>query len=182
MIGIYKITNKINKKSYIGQSVNIEHRWNSHKTNYLNKNIKDYNTKFYKALRKYGIENFDFEILEKCNKNNLNEREIYWINFYNSFKDGYNSTLGGQLGNTKEEHHPMAKVTNEKIIEIKEKLKNTLIIEYDLAKEYELTQSEISNINSGKTWSTIRNYGYPIRRQGRKGEKSPRAYFLIKKY
>lgn len=139
MIGIYKIVNKINKKVYVGQNVNIENRWNNHKTNYLNKNSKDYNTKFYKALRKYGIENFEFKIIEQCNKNELDKKEIYWINFYDSFKQGYNSTIGGQLGNTKEEHHPMAKLTNKEIINIKEKLKNTLITEYDLAKEYNVT-------------------------------------------
>ena len=65
MIGIYKLTNKINNKVYIGQSINIENRFQQHKNNCLNENLKDYNTKFYRALRKYGVENFTFEIIEE---------------------------------------------------------------------------------------------------------------------
>ena len=77
MQGIYKFTCKINNKVYIGQSVNIENRFKSHLNNYNNKNLKDYNTKFYRALRKYGISNFSFEIVEEVkNKELLNNREI----------------------------------------------------------------------------------------------------------
>ena len=79
MIGIYKITNKVNYKVYIGQSINIEERWKHHKLYYSNKKLKEYNTKFYRAIRKYGIENFDFEIIEECPIELLNEREKYWI-------------------------------------------------------------------------------------------------------
>ena len=63
MKGIYKFTNKINGKSYIGQSVQLETRYNSHKRNYNNSNLSVYNSKFYRAIRKYGFENFDYEIL-----------------------------------------------------------------------------------------------------------------------
>lgn len=51
MKGIYKFTNNITKKSYIGQSINLESRYNSHKRNYLNKNLSTYNSKFYRAIR-----------------------------------------------------------------------------------------------------------------------------------
>lgn len=93
--GIYKITNKINNKCYIGQSVNIETRWKHHKNNCFNKNEHIYDCHFYRSLRKYGIENFKFEIIEKCNQDKLNDREMYWISYYDSYKNGYNSTLGG---------------------------------------------------------------------------------------
>ena len=93
--GIYKITNKINNKCYIGQSVCIERRWRWHKNNYKNKNEPSYDKHFYRSIRKYGLENFNFEILEKCNQDELNKKELYWIAYYNSYCNGYNETLGG---------------------------------------------------------------------------------------
>lgn len=95
MIGIYKITNQLNGKCYIGQSVNIENRWKQHVYEGTH-NRK--NNKFYNAIKKYGIENFLFEIIEECSlsSNELDQRERYWINYYDSFNNGYNSTLGGQ--------------------------------------------------------------------------------------
>ena len=71
MVGIYKITNKINQKIYIGQSVNISKRWTAHRNGAFNPNNGQYNTPLYKAIRKYGIENFTFEILEECAINEL---------------------------------------------------------------------------------------------------------------
>ena len=90
MIGIYKITNQINGKIYIGQSIDIEKRWEDHK--YYNSNEK---TKLQYALQKYGVSNFSFEIIELCKQEELNEKEIFWISYYNSYEDGYNMTLGG---------------------------------------------------------------------------------------
>lgn len=89
MIGIYKITNRINGKSYIGQSINIEKRFKQHCTG--DKQLID------KVISKYGKENFTFEILEECSIEKLDEREIKWISFYDSFKHGYNLTTGGQF-------------------------------------------------------------------------------------
>lgn len=87
--GIYKITNKINQKCYIGQSVDIYNRWKKEISNSAEKYSIQY------ALQKYGIENFTFEILETCFPEQLNDREQYWINHYNSYNNGYNETLGG---------------------------------------------------------------------------------------
>lgn len=86
--GIYKITNKINGKVYIGQSYDILERWERHKR------TRD-QCAIHKALQKYGIDNFMFEILEECPKDELDEREKYWIKYYNSYFTGYNMTLGG---------------------------------------------------------------------------------------
>lgn len=99
MIGIYKITNTITNQCYIGQSIDIENRWRQHIYNGKNLYKK---TKFYLALNKYGIDAFEFEVLEECplNQNVLDERERYWINYYNSYSNGYNSTLGGQSENS----------------------------------------------------------------------------------
>ena len=46
-------------------------------------------------MKKYGVNNFFIELIEECDDNIINEREIYWINFYDSYYKGYNSTLGG---------------------------------------------------------------------------------------
>ncbi len=90
---IYKITNNINKKMYIGQtSYSLERRWTEHKSCF-NKNVQ---YPLYRAFRKYGIENFKMELVEKCNISDLNDREIYWIQFYDTYKNGYNATLGGE--------------------------------------------------------------------------------------
>ena len=92
---IYKITNKINGKCYIGKTERtIEIRWKEHLKNYT-KSV-EYSKPLYAAMRKYGAENFFIEEIEKVDNNStLNEREIYWIEYYQSFKNGYNATLGG---------------------------------------------------------------------------------------
>ena len=90
--GIYKITNKVNDKVYIGQSVDIYKRWDAHINTSNDKNKKEYNYPLYSAFRKYGIENFDFEILEVCDKETLDDLEIKYIKEYNSCtldKNGY---------------------------------------------------------------------------------------------
>ena len=87
MIGIYKITNKVNGKSYIGQSNNIERRLKEHKyiSSESNKSLK-------RAYKKYGKDNFEFSILEECKLEELDEKEIYYIN---TLKPEYNRTIGG---------------------------------------------------------------------------------------
>ena len=92
---IYKITNKINNKVYIGQtSSSIDYRWQTHIHD--SKKAECQNRPLYRAFHKYGIENFTVEEIEECNSEIVNEREIYWINYYNSYKEGYNATLGGE--------------------------------------------------------------------------------------
>lgn len=90
--GIYKIENKINKKIYIGQSIEIENRWKKHlytKDDFL----------IHRAIQKYGKQCFDFSILEECDVSELNDKEQYWIEYYNSLMpNGYNMTPGGSTG------------------------------------------------------------------------------------
>lgn len=121
---IYKITNKINNKCYIGQTIQfLEQRWKDHKKIYNNSNSKLYDFPLYKAFRKYGLENFIFEKIDECNIDELDDKEIYWIAFYDSYKNGYNQTLGGGGGkiydldekeiiNKYEELRSMQKVAN----------------------------------------------------------------------
>ena len=94
---IYKFTNRINDKVYIGQTYNLQTRLNSHKSKALNTK-----NKFYNAVRKYGWENFELSILSTIIANTkeelsslLDKLEIEYIRQYNSYKSGYNSTLGG---------------------------------------------------------------------------------------
>jgi hypothetical protein len=92
---IYKIENKLNGKKYIGQTVKpLEKRFSQHQHNYT----KPYFSQLvlYKAFNKYGIENFSFEEVEEVPNELLDEREKYWISYYNSYYDGYNSTVGGR--------------------------------------------------------------------------------------
>lgn len=97
--GIYKFENKMNNKVYIGQAFDLKKRYIKHC-----KNMNDISHKedFYQALRKFGWNNFSYEIIEeyfdKPNREYLNEREIYWISYYNSYYDGYNMTPGGSNG------------------------------------------------------------------------------------
>lgn len=108
--GIYKITNKINGKCYIGQSNDINRRWQQE----LSPNAK-LNPHLARAFEKYGTYNFEFEIIEECHRELLNEREQFWINLYNSADKnfGYNKTLGGD-GNLGR-HFIMSEEQKEKI-------------------------------------------------------------------
>ena len=99
--GIYKITNLVNGKMYIGQSIDIYKRWKEHKATSLNTESQAYNYPIYCAFRKYGFENFKFEVIEECSTDKLDEKEIYYIEKYNSYiggenANGYNLTTGGE--------------------------------------------------------------------------------------
>ena len=108
---IYKITNKLNNKVYIGQTIQkpIE-RFYQHCAKKCDKYIL--NMVIHKAIFKYGKDNFTFKVIEEVPRQQLNEREEYWIKYYNSYTDGYNSTKGGQKGNK-----PFKNIDNKVIIE-----------------------------------------------------------------
>ena len=90
MIGIYKITNNINSKIYIGQSNNIQRRFSEHQNRGTTSRIP-----VDVAIQKYGKENFNFEIIEECSIEQLNQKETYWITYFNSIENGYNCSVGG---------------------------------------------------------------------------------------
>ena len=74
MIGVYSIRNKINGKEYIGSSKNIEKRWNEHR---MMRHV--YHPKLYEAFKKYGIDNFEFTVVQECKEEELNELELHFI-------------------------------------------------------------------------------------------------------
>lgn len=91
--GIYRITCLTNDKAYIGQSVDIRDRWKQHiKTALAHTSTLN---KLYQEMKQQGIENFTFEIVEEVARPQLNEREVYWIDFYKTRDWGLNSTRGG---------------------------------------------------------------------------------------
>lgn len=119
---IYKITNIITNKSYIGQTIRtVDKRWKEHcrdkrKTNY-----------FANSIRKYGIECWTVEILETVQDlSMLNEREMYWISYYDTFINGYNNTSGGENGKlfSEETKRKISKSNTGKIPAEESKLKN----------------------------------------------------------
>lgn len=156
MTGIYKITNKINGNSYIGLSVNIEQRWQQHKNRYKNINDKEYNKTLYRAFRKYGIENFTFEIIEQCQEHELKEKEIYWIAYYNTYAKGYNETIGGDMICIGGENHPNHKLTEKDIRTIRYYYKNKARKQdvYSLYKNC-IGESGFHKIWNGTTWPKI---------------------------
>ena len=92
MAYIYKITNDINNKVYIGKTYfTIEKRFEEHCRDCIKR--KNEHRPLYSAMRKYGIEHFSIELIEETSV--PDEREKFWIEQYNSFKNGYNATLGG---------------------------------------------------------------------------------------
>lgn len=145
MIGIYCWTNKINNKKYVGQSIDIERRRQQHIYG-----AGKYTTKISLAMHKYGLNNFTFEILELCEIEKLNEREQYWIDFYDSIANGYNITYVDEDGCvTRGEYNPRTKLTNEEVLEMRNRV--------HINKEYprEVYEDYKDKISYDRFWSAI---------------------------
>ena len=96
---IYKITNNVNGKVYIGQTIQtIKERFYQHCATKCSNSVL--NMAIHKAIKKYGKSNFTIEVIEEVDKDSLNDREKFWIEYYNSYNNGYNSTRGGQDSST----------------------------------------------------------------------------------
>ena len=150
IVGIYKITNTITGKSYIGHSKDILRRWAQHRFDAKTKELP-----LYRAIRKYGIENFDFSILEECKIKDLSVREDYYVNKFNSYiPNGYNY-------NKPETHHTNILIPD-KYLYIKKLLKTTDISMTQIGKEVGLKLEAIRSINNGTTWRQD-NENYPLR-------------------
>lgn len=187
MVGIYKITNTINGKCYIGASNNIEERWKRHLRIYDNPNDKEFEKTLYRSFRKYGIENFEFSILEECPKDVLSIKEKEWIKQLKTDFNGYNETSGGEFGSKKGqnqgEKNGRSLLNETDIIQIRIDYSNGL--KRDIA--YEKVSNKITfggfiRAWQGKTWAyimpevfTVENKDRQKRNTNIKGEKSPWA-------
>lgn len=156
MVGIYKITNKINGKVYIGQSIDIERRWETHrKRNSIDDSF------LYRAIRKHGLENFKFEIIEECLQIELNDKEKFWIRHYNSWgKAGYNLTQGG-------EHRAFVRLNHTILEEITNMLEKNEITQNEIAHKLGVNKDTVSLINHGRMHYR-ENINYPIRKKKKK--------------
>ena len=155
--GIYKIENLVNGKCYIGQSVDIKRRWRSHKSCAFNSTSEGYDRPLYKAIRKYGLNNFSFEVLEECDRVSLNKRETYWIKVFNSMDNGYNLDEGG-------DNCIHYDVLSKGLIEqITQELMMSLESSDKIGEKYGVSGRTIRMINTGD--EAYRDYiNYPIRK------------------
>ena len=160
---IYIIKNTVNDKVYIGQSVNVEERWNSHIYNarYENKNGVNKSV-LHKAMMKYGVENFYYEILESQIEN-YDEREQYWIEKYHSLvPDGYNITPGGAGAGTGIYAPGSVFKKEEELMKCIEEISSTDKSFINIAKKFDCSPEVISAINSGERYK-IDGMEYPLR-------------------
>jgi len=154
--GIYLIKNNITGHCYVGQAKNISKRIWSHLNSSISPEASDYDYPLHKAFRRYGVDNFDLQVLEECSVKDLNEKEIYWIARYDSKRNGYNQTEGGNY--TVAKKLPKAVLKQLKADLIANKLTNS-----ELSKKYSVSESIISRINIGLAWKED-SYSYPLRK------------------
>lgn len=150
MVGIYKITRKENGKAYIGQSNDISRRFSEHQTKGKNSRIP-----LDLAIEKYGKDAFTYEVIEECPIEKLNERETYWIKFYNAKENGYNCSYGGEQQSVGSQNG-RAKLTEEDVIKIRIAYDNHER-QKDVYENYKdkIAYTSFQTIWQGKSWSHI---------------------------
>ena len=159
---IYKYTNLINGKVYIGQTKQtLEQRDYKHQTQ-----LND-NSYFHRAIKKYGRKNFSFELVEdNIPFNKLDEKEKYYINYFESFYTtgkGYNLTEGGQWGSGTQ------KITTRQSLYIKDLIQKSTMTFTEIASKFGVTIYCISDINRGKSFHD-NNLHYPLRPAPKKSD------------
>lgn len=158
MAYIYKITNKINQKSYIGKTLGtikgrfIEHIRDSRKERCEQRPL-------YLAMNKYGVENFSIEEIEQCSHEIVSDREKYWIEYYGTFKNGYNATVGGD-GKAYIDYDLVVKTYNE----TKSQIETALLLNihedsvHSILKEKEIEILPSSEVNKNKNSKQVGQY------------------------
>ena len=153
MIGIYKITNLVNSKIYIGQSRQIEKRFQQHKNQAKFLEEDKWYSPLYIDMYSFGIDNFSFEVIEECTIEELNEKEEYWIKYYNSQENGYNITSGGDC---------TGKLSSDDVKNIIKLLQEKFLSVDDIAALYDVSGVTIRAINRGEEFYNS-DIQYPIR-------------------
>lgn len=166
---IYKYTNLINNKKYVGQTNNINRRKREHLSASKNELNSQYNDPFHSSIRKYGIENFDFTVLEEIESDDqsfIDEREEFWVYVeysYIIYGKGYNLTIGGQDSAYK------SRLSEIEIEEIKDMIRNKT--SYQIIKDkFHISFTHISNINHGYYFYKEKE-NYPLCNYGIEEEK-----------
>ena len=157
---IYKITNLINNKIYIGQSINTKHRWEQH----VSSSKHNPRTVVDKAIKKYGQENFKYEIIESTAE--YDDREKYWISYYNSTDCtiGYNIATGGKsVGHGI--NHPSSKIKDQDVLDnIIDAIRNSKLNFNTIAEMFNITPVSVSEINTGISYRQ-KDLEYPLREE-----------------
>lgn len=161
--------NKQNHKKYIGQSTNIERRKKEHLSNPSPYSYFD------KELKKIGENNFNFYILEECKPEELDQKEIYWIDYYNSYNNGYNLCKGGQ--SYRGISNPLSKLTDKEVLQIIHLLEQHKLSNKEIGKLFNVSQSTIDGINRCQYWTHLHNYTTNIRQENLNKEKYPHSAF-----
>lgn len=182
--GIYKITNKVNNKVYIGQSIHVLSRWGQHQRNAFNPNTHTYNYPLYRAIRKYGVENFQFEVLEEVSSIELlTEEEQYFIDKYKSLDPNYGYNIVPAVDSKKGENCNWAKLTDREEELIFQLIADTNMSFKDIGQMFHVSGSCIEDINKGRRRRKP-NKKYPIREAAKsvshRGEKQNGAILTEK--
>lgn len=163
---IYAYKKKSNNKViYVGQTVNLEYRHKQHiEWDPFNINNVEYNYPLSRGIRKYGENAYELIILEEgLAKEQLNERERYWIRFYDTYFNGYNQTPGGS--------NPTKPIfTEDKIDIVIQMLLDESYSYNDIMQKTGISMAHIHNINTGKRRKRD-NLNYPLRSSDAKGTK-----------
>lgn len=152
---IYKITNDVNGKIYIGQANNPQKRFTEHCT-------RNTDSLIHAAISKYGKKHFHLEILGYFE--DYNSQEISFIQEYNSLTPyGYNVAQGGEEPPIlRGENNPMTVITEETATNIKRDLLNPMILRKEIRKKYQITEDILRHINDGDSWRDD-SLTYPLR-------------------
>ena len=148
MYYIYCYTNKLNNHKYVGQTNNYERRIREHRSCAFNEKANSYNDLIHKKIREYGEENFEISLIETLyteDINEVNQREIYWINKLQSHCStglGYNVSYGGGRRGYS------SILSQEELQALKEDIKQGIPY-YELEQKYNISASFISSINNG---------------------------------
>ena len=150
MIGIYKITNKLNGKAYVGQSNDIERRFKEHQQKGESSRIP-----LDVAIQKYGKDNFIYEVIEECSLEELNQKEQYWIATLNTVKNGYNCSEGGEQQSIGE-NNGRSKLTEEDVKKIRQAYADHKK-QKEVYEEYKdiISFGYFQNLWQGRSWKHI---------------------------